>query len=530
MKFGTFPIYLMGSGIFTDQYHFAKIYRLQPDCQTNGNDIFGLVNDLDQNTSLTFYTILVGGEVFSFLALKDSRPLNRQRWLSARSYEKHLLTHHRQQTEHLDSIAARYPHVSRQSVNGKDLECFLGYIFYSDLQRTENFTLDKDLRINTNGEITLLSRKDDLDFSPLKFYMISILDAPYSNEFWKSLCSYSGDFTCAVSLQRIDEQFANKVLKRTRSLYHARKNAGSFPKIDHLFHYSTLLLYPCENYLELQQFITHLRTLGCNVQVQSANAEECLANFLPPGNVYGEAATVSPENLFPHFIKTRKQTQKKSLVCNRPVSLSIPAKALARNETLHKFWPLVSYDPDSGFLITENHEFTRVYAIENYWDPHIAAINYPVFDRAVNQLCTDPAIRMSFYLHREQLGLSEATNALMHEQMVHLRDQRLAFKTKGFLTLTYTHPERSLQTLKSMTHEEAWDVVQQKVDEAQKRIKIIEDGFQMIAYDPLKDDRLLEFFNPLLNSKVQSLTHFLQGPTERSLLIRIFVGHRYYHR
>jgi type IV secretory pathway VirB4 component len=498
-----------GSGILTDRYQFAKIYRLQPHSALQ-IEIPRLLNDLDQTTSLTFYTTLTDREPFSFLALKESRPLSKHRWLSARRYEKHLLSHYQRQLSRLDSMAQKHPAVFKQPVTEKKLECFLGHIFYSDFDRTEGFTLDKDVRISAGGELSLLSRQQDPEFVPLKFYLVSILDAPYSQEFWRRLWSYPGDFTCAVSLQRIDEGFGDKIMKRTRNLYHARRNTRVFPPVDHLFRYSTLLLYPCEDYPELQQFIEHLRSLGCNVQVQSAHAEECLANFLPPGNPYGQAATATPESLFPYPMQA--PVNRKALTCKKPVSSPVRAESLARSGTLCKLWPLVSYDPDSGFLITENHEFTRVYKIESFWDPHIASVNYPVFDRAINQLCSDTRIRMSFYLHREPLDPCQATNPLMYEQMRHLREESLAFKTKGFLTLTYTLPERSLQTLRSMTHEEAWKAVQQKIEEAHKHLKTVEDGFNMIAYDPLKGDRLLEFFNPLLNSKVQSLEYFVQDP------------------
>lgn len=498
-----------GSGIFTNRYHFARIFRLHDDPAVH-QQIPELLNDLDQTTSLALYTTLFDRQPFSFVALKDSAPLKKSRSLSAKRYQEHILSHFQKQAAYLDSVVQKYGAVFKQPLTGKDLECFLGHILYSDFERTEGFTLDKDLTISASGEISLVSRKQEPGFVPLKFYMVSVLDAPYEKDLWTRLWNYPGDFTCAVSLQRIDEHFADRISKRARNLYHARNTVRNFPQVGKLFQYSTFLLLPCDSYDELQQFIAHLRNLGCNVQVQSAHAEESLSNFLPPGNPYGQTATAEPYNLFPYPVEAKAVV--KSLVCKKPVSSPLRTEALARSGTLCKLWPLVSYDSESGFLITENHEFTRVYKIESYWDPHIASVNYPVFDRAINQLCSDTRVRMSFYLHREPLDLFEATNPLMAEQMRYLRDQRLAFKTKGFLALTYTHPERSLLTLRSMTHEEAWKVVQQKVEEAQKHLKTLEDGFHMIAYDPLKGDRLLEFFNPLLNSRVQSLKYFLQDP------------------
>ncbi|MCI0607208.1 hypothetical protein L0156_29850, partial [bacterium] len=102
-------------------------------------------------------------------------------------------------------------------------------------------------------------------------------------------------------------------------------------------------------------------------------------------------------------------------------------------------------------------------------------------------------------------------------------DQKLAWKTKGFIVLNYRLQERNLKTLYNVTHEQMQQVIAERLDDVDKHLRSAEEAFSKLTSDRLTGNRLLEFFNPLLNSNAQSLEYFLQDPLSTHYLSEYLV-------
>ena len=503
-----------GSGLLTQDHHYAKVFAVK-DSEECARDFQALLAELNGKTGLSLYTNLVDGRRYTHAVLTTvgNVPL-RSGMLRKKSFSRALENYVAKREAEITALQSGHKHLLSCPVTDQSLRCFAGFIYSSHVVDFETFTTDKVLQFQSNGEIQLLTTGKDPYFQPYPFYVISVLDAPYSSEFWQNLLKFDGDFWCVVSLDRIDQTFAESLLDQTRNVYHATKRESKLPDIAKCFRYSTTFVYSAAKYTDLAYFLSHLRYLGCNVQVQSVRAEEALSNILPPGRVFGECATDNPGALFLTGTSSSKQISigpaKLQPVPKTQLCKAIHVKT-TRNQPLCQKWPLISYDESSGTLMTDRHDFFRIYSLNTWWDPHLCPVNYPAIDRALNTL-GDNKVSLTYYLLRAPIDPLEATHPLMYDQLSYLRDQKLAWKTKGFIVLNYRLQERNLKTLYNVTHEQMQQVIAERLDDVDKHLRSAEEAFSKLTSDRLTGNRLLEFFNPFLNSNAQSLEYFLQDP------------------
>jgi type IV secretory pathway VirB4 component len=502
-----------GASILSQDHQYSKVYAINNDSATP-DDLVNLLREVNPNTGLSIYSHLVDQKLYLHIVVKKRQCFRGKAPSFTKDQFANVMEHYMTSREaEIISIGRRNKNLLSYPIENEKLWCFLGLIYSAHIVDLEPFTNDKILRFSSTGEIELMTTGKDPYFDPFKFYIVTVLDAPYDPSFWKELFKFDRDFTCITSLDKIDESFAHSLIQRTRNIYHAIKGDMTLPNIAGCFRYATSFLYGADNYAELEHFLSHVRLLGCNVAVQCIKAEEALANILPPGRVYGESATTRPQLLFP-FAKEARSKQIVLHSGNDRLPKEPPSPPIrfssTRNQALNEKWPLISYDESSGTLMTDDHDFFRVYSMESFWDPHLCPVNYPAIDRAVNTLA-DKQAALTFYLIRTEIDPDEATNSLMYEQMIHLREQNLAFNTRAFAVLNYRLQERNLRTIYK-SQEEIKKIIADRLDTVEQELRGPEEAFHMITADRLRHDRVLEFFNPLLNSHVDSLKHFLQDP------------------
>ncbi|MCI0603707.1 hypothetical protein L0156_11925, partial [bacterium] len=442
-----------GNGFLTQDYHYAKVFALRDSEQCAG-EFQALLGELNGKLRVSLYANLIDGRTYTHAVLTTIGPISLgPGTMRKKKFTRVLEDYVMKRESEITALANRYKSLLSNTVTGDSLRCFAGFIYSSHIVDFEHFTIDKVLQFQSNGEIQLLTTGKDSHFQTFPFYVISVLDAPYSTGFWQNLWKFDGDFWCVVSLDRIDQTFAETLLDQTRNIYHATNQELKLPDIAKCFRHSTTFLYSAAKYTELSYFLSHLRYLGCNVQVQSVRAEEALCNMLPPGRVFGQCATDNPHTLFPTGagsplqVPAKLQSMPKTQQCK-----AIRVKS-TRNQPLYQKWPLISYDQSSGTLITDRHDFFRIYSLNSWWDPHLCPVNYPAIDRALNTL-GDNKVSLTYYLLRAPIDPLEATHPLMYDQLTYLRDQKLAWKTKGFIVLNYRLQERNLKTLYNVTHEQ----------------------------------------------------------------------------
>ncbi len=287
-----------GNGLLTQDYHYTKVFALKESEQC-GAEFQTLLGQLNGKIRASLYANLIDGRTYTNAALTSIGPIRfKPGTMRKKKFTNVLEDYVIKREAEITTLANRYKSLLSNPVTGDSLHCFAGFVFSSHIVDFENFTMDKVLQFQSNGEIQLLTTGKDPHFQPFPFYVVSVLDAPYSTEFWQNLWKFEGDFWCVVSLDRIDQTFAESLLDQTRNIYHATNQECKLPDIAKSFRYSTTFVYSAAKYTELSYFLSHLRYLGCNVQVQSVRAEEALSNILPPGRVFGECATDNPRALF----------------------------------------------------------------------------------------------------------------------------------------------------------------------------------------------------------------------------------------
>lgn len=507
-----------GNSLLASDYEFAGLFGLQP-----GNDTYDEFNQLlctlDDKTSLTIYAFHADGRLYTYLAVKDSHRLKLpQLSLKCKKYSEALGQFLSGQEARMIERTGKYPALLGHRIHDEPLNCYFGYVFNTYINDIELFVKDKLLEIHPEGNIVLRAGENRTAtdesveaFRKESFFLILVMHAPYgSADFWRRFWDFPADFGLTISISRIDHKHAEELSNQSRILYHALHSSEIPPPVARCYRYAVTLSFPCEHYEGLRPFLRHLRSLGCNPQVQSIQAEEALMNILPPGRPHGDCATDHPEWLFPvPGVSTVQRVTPAAPVSQQCASPTFVVKR--PGGLLSRSWPLVAYDKDSGTLISEKHIFSRFYRFDNFYDPDWDDAPEEEFQRMFNTIVDTP-VTISAYLQRLPVRTSPATNPMMRTQLEFLRANNIAFETRLIIGLHYHHKDNAVGGSRNMTSEQARKEIEHRLEEADGHLRVAEHAFREFTMNPLKGDEILSFLNPLLYSEVSSMDYYLQDP------------------